>query len=189
MKKKKIIILIAVLFIILGIIGYILWNNRITSTIYLDINPSIEINLTRNNKVKNILALNDDAKDIINDDLKGKSINDTLKVITNNVIEKGYVEDGNVVILLYTKGNIDKQELQNQIKTNFDKKELYADIIIVDNVTKEDEELANKYNISPAKASYINSVSKDNSNLSIDTLLEKSVKEIKETKEKMEIFV
>ena len=50
MKKK---ILIPTILII-GIISYILYNNRIVSTITLDINPSIEINLTKKgNKLKN----------------------------------------------------------------------------------------------------------------------------------------
>ena len=42
------------LLLLIEICGFIIWNNRIVSTITLDINPSIEINLTINEKVKSI---------------------------------------------------------------------------------------------------------------------------------------
>ena len=46
--KKKIIIPIGIVALFL-VIGFIIFdNNKIVSTITLDINPSIEINLTRN---------------------------------------------------------------------------------------------------------------------------------------------
>ena len=74
MKKKIIISIIGCLILIIGIIGFIIWNNnRIVSTFTLDINPSIEINLDKNDKVKSVVALNEDAKGIIGKDLKGKT--------------------------------------------------------------------------------------------------------------------
>lgn len=62
MKKKIVISIIVVLILVIGIVSFILFNNSITTTITLDINPSIEINLTRNKKIKNVVALNDTAK-------------------------------------------------------------------------------------------------------------------------------
>ena len=56
MKKKNIIpICIFALFLVIGFI--IFDNNKIVSTITLDINPSVQINLTKNKKVK----ISDDA--------------------------------------------------------------------------------------------------------------------------------
>ena len=105
--KKKIIIPIGIVALFL-VIGFIIFdNNKIVSTITLDINPSIEINLTRNEKVKSVVALNEDAKEIVNGNLKGKSIDDTLKQITDNLIEKGYVaEENSLEIILYSEGDI-----------------------------------------------------------------------------------
>lgn len=183
MKKNIIISVIVCFIIVIGFIGFIFWNNKIVSIITLDINPSVKINLTRNEKVKSIEALNDDAKDIISNNLKGKSLDDTLKLITNNLVDKGYVEDGNVAILLYSNGNIKNEDIESKIKDIFNDKEMAADIIIVDNITKKDEEIAKKYNISPAKASYINSIKEDNDNIDIDSIKDKSVDEIRETKE------
>ena len=53
---------------------------------------------------------------------------------------------------------------------------------MIEKISKEDEKLAKKYNISPAKAAYINFIIKDNKSISIKKLIDKSVKELSETK-------
>ena len=73
MKKIIILLVIIILLLVVGIFGYIKYTNKIVSTVTLDINPSIEINLNKSNKVVNVIALNEDAKDIIGSDLKGKT--------------------------------------------------------------------------------------------------------------------
>ena len=65
MKKKIVISIIVALILVIGIVSFILFNNSITTTITLDINPSIEISLTRNKKIKNVVALNDAAKKVL----------------------------------------------------------------------------------------------------------------------------
>ena len=181
MNKKKIIPIFII--IVIGVIGFIFWNNKTISTITLDINPSIEINLKRNNKVKSVVALNDDAKDIINNDLFGKSLKDALKIITDKVIEKGYAPEGYVDILIYTKDGALSENVSNELSKNFGMKRIGTDIIIVKKVTKEDEMLAQKYNITPAKAAYINTVTKEIENITIEDLVSKPVRELKETKQ------
>ena len=182
--KKKIIIPIGIVALFL-VIGFIIFdNNKIVSTITLDINPSIEINLTRNEKVKSVVALNEDAKEIVNGNLKGKSIDDTLKQITDNLIEKGYVTEENFLeIILYSEGDISNKELETKLKETLEKKKIDSNIITIKKVSKEDEELAKKYDVSPAKISYIKSIIKDNENINIEDLSNKSVSELKETKE------
>jgi len=182
MKKKIIISSVVVLVLILGIIGFYIWDNRVISTITLDINPSVEINLKRGNKVKSIKALNSDAKDIISG-VKGKKLDKALETLTNNVIEKGYANEGEVVILISSDGNVKNKTIEETLKSSFDKKNIPVEVITIKNITKEDEELAKKYNITPAKASYIKSVVKENEHLEIKDLIDKSVKELNYTKE------
>jgi len=181
--KKKIIIPIGIVALFL-VIGFIIFdNNKIVSTITLDINPSIEINLTRNEKVKSVVALNEDAKEIVNGNLKGKSIDDTLKQITDNLIEKGYVAEENFLeIILYSEGDISNKELETKLKETLEKKKIDSNITTIEKVSKEDEELAKKYDVSPAKISYIKSIIKDNENINIEDLSNKSVSELNETK-------
>lgn len=180
--NKKIIIPIFII-IVIGFIGFIFWSNMTISTITLDINPSIEINLKRNNKVKSVVALNDDAKAIISNNLSGKSLENTLKIITNKVIEKGYAPEGYINILIYTKDSALSENVSNELSKNFGMKHIGTDIIIVKEVTKEDEMLAQKYNITPAKASYINTVTKEIENITVEDLVSKPIRELKETKQ------
>ncbi len=77
MKKKFTIFIIILFVLIISIIGFVLWNNRTVPTIFLDINPSIEINLNKKGIVKSVKALNKDAEYVINN-LKGKTLEDSL---------------------------------------------------------------------------------------------------------------
>ena len=78
MKKKIIISIIICLIIVIGLISYNIWDNRVVSIITLDINPSIEIKLNRKEKVVSVVALNSDAKEVISNDLKGKKLDKAL---------------------------------------------------------------------------------------------------------------
>jgi hypothetical protein len=179
MKKKIIIPIIVCLIIIIGITGFIIWNNRTVSTITMDINPSIEINLNGNDRVNSVEALNNEAKDIISDDLNGKTIDEAFNIISNKVIEKGYtnnIED--LGIIVYTKGNINNNEVASKIQNEFDKNKVHTEVIIVEEITEEDESLAKNYNVSPAKMAYIKSIN-DND---VEKLIDKSVSELREIK-------
>ena len=184
MKKKVIIPIIVVVLVLIIVTICLIFNNKITSTITLDINPSIEINLNKNEEIINVIALNDEAKDIINDNLKGKNIKDTLNTIIDNLIKKGYASSGeSVEVILYTDGNISNKQLEKELTKAFREKYINPDIITIDKITKDDKKIAKKYNISPAKASYIKTITKKNNNISFEDLANKSVKELKETKE------
>ena len=179
MKNK---IIIVCLIIVIGFAGFIIWNNRVMSTITLDINPSLEINLDKESNVKNIIALNNDAKDIISNKLRGKSLDYTLDTITNNLIEKGYVNDNQIEIIIYSTGIINRDDVELKIKNSFAEKNINVEARAISNVTKEDKKLAKKYNVSPAKISYIKSIIEENENISIDNLANKSIRELDETK-------
>ncbi len=182
MKDKKIIYILVGLIFILGIMGFILWNNRTISTITLDINPSVEIKLGKNEKVKSVKALNEDAKDIITSDLKGTSLEDSINKLTEKVIEKGYAEEGRVVVLVYSKGSTDNQNVEEIVRKSFDERHIQLELIAVENISKEDIKLAKKNNISPAKAAYINSIVEEKAKIEIKDLVEKPVEELLETK-------
>ena len=157
MKKRVFIYILIILLLILGIL-FVLNNNKIVSTITLDINPSIEINLMKNNQVKNVIGLNDEAKIVISDDLKGKTLDYALESIINNLIDKGFIESNDTEVILYSKGEIETKEIEIKLEEKFNKHQMHANVIVVENVTEEDEKLAKEYNISPAKVSYINSI-------------------------------
>lgn len=181
MRKKFI---IPIIILIIGIVSFIIINNnKVVSIITLDINPSIEIKLNNKDKVIKIVALNNDAKEIIESKFKGQPLDKTIESITNNIINKGYTDEKEIEIIIYSEGKINNNKIETIIKDNFDKKEIPVGIIKVEKITKEDKELAKKYNISPAKISYIKTITKENENVSLDDLATKSVNELKETKQ------
>ncbi len=188
MNKKVIISLVAgILVLTMVVVSVIIFNNinnKIVSTITLDINPSIEIDLNNQEKVVNIIALNNDAKEIINDNLKGKSIDEFLGNITDKLINKGYANEEELLeVILYTNGNISNRILEEKLTNTFKEKRIVSDIIIVDKITNDDEELAKKYNVSAAKVSYIKSIVKENEHVNLEDLTDKPVNELKEIKE------
>ena len=182
MKKKIIIFIIVCLIILIGAIGFVFWNNRVVSTITLDINPSIEIVLNKEGKVAKVIALNNDSKDIISKDLKRKSLDDALDIIANNIIEKGYVDEDHIEIIIYSNGNVNSNDVEFKIKDSFSKRQVGVQAIVISNVTKEDEKLAKEYNVSPAKIAYVKSIIQDNENITIDNLADRTIRELDETK-------
>ena len=182
MKKKIIFSIIICLVLLICITSFIFWNNRVVSTITLDINPSIEINLDKKDIIKSIIALNDDAKEIVNNSLKGKSLDEVLNSITDKLIEKEYVDSDNLVdIILYSDGNISNKEVKNKLGDIFHKNDISFEMITIKKITSEDKKLAKKYNISPAKIAYIKKLSKNDKNINIDNYANKSISEIRET--------
>lgn len=181
MKKKILIPIIIFLIIVITITCIILLNNKKYSTLLLDINPSIEITFD-DNEVIDIKAINDDAKDIINDDFKGQELDIVLEEICGKLIEEGYTDDGGVTVLLYVEG-ASSNDLENKIKNSFVKRNINPEVIVIDNITEEDKKIAEEYNISASKASYINSLKKDTDTFTYEELIDKSSKELKQMKE------
>lgn len=179
MKNKIIIPIIVVLVLIIGII-YNFINNRVVSTITIDINPSIEINLNKKEKVVKVKALNEDAKELVNKKYNKKTLEETFELLVTELIDKGY--DNNMNVILYADGKVKDEDVAKKVEFIFGKKDIHTEIIVIEEVTKEDKELAKKYNISPAKASYIKTIIKDKENISVDALANKSVNELNETK-------
>ena len=183
--NKKIIIPLGVIFVLAIVIFFIKYkDNKIVSTITLDINPSIELNLTNDKVVKSVIALNDDAKEIISGSIEGKSLEDALNIITTNLIEKDYINTNELVdIILYADGSLSSNNVKKSLTNSLNDKNISPNIIVIDSITEEDKELSKKYNVTPAKVSYIKRITNDNKNINIDTLVNKSVNELKETKE------
>lgn len=182
MKKKIIIPIIVLIILVIGISFFVFSGEKIFTTITLDINPSLEINLNSEEKVISVIALNDDANTVINNNLKGKSLDDVLEIIINNTIDKFLIEEEHTDIILYSTGEVSHEKIDSIIKSNFDKKDIAVNIIVINDITDEDKNLAKKYNISPAKVEYLKTIINNHENISIDIIANKSVTELEDTK-------
>lgn len=186
--KKKIIIGVSVLVvIILGIITFLLLNKKekvkkpiekfddVTMyTITLDINPSIKIELNKDKKVINVTALNDDAKEVINEDFKEKTFEEEIELLSVNLNNKHLLEDATIIVTIE---NMDETEVKDILNKAFETKSVTYDLLIPQ-VTESAKEIASKYNISEGKAAYLESIINENPKLNIEDIASSSVKEI-----------
>lgn len=201
MKKKIVIIIGVVVVLLLGSVGvYLIINNNrnnnnivetpkekeeVVSTVILDINPSIKIELNKDNEVIKVTALNEDAKDLVNDSYKGINIKNAIKEITTKLYDKGYL-NGDTTILLNTTGIIKNEMIKELFSEELTLKKVKYEIIVPE-ITDSSKELAQKYQITESKATYLEEVIKSNPDLKIEDLVDKSINEIvKVVKEKEE---
>lgn len=182
--KKKITLIISVVLLSIIIVAsstYTILKNRsnkdqesntVASIIYLDINPSIKIELDKNNKVIKVKPLNEDAKKITNDNYEGKELTETIKLIKINLEKEGFLK-ADTTILLNTSGQIKEDTVKTILVAN-----LNSTKVIIPKINESSKEIAKKYNITESKAAYIEETIKENKNLSIEDLKDKSVNEI-----------
>lgn len=179
-KKKIIIISIIVMLIIsIGCIGisHYININKVVTTITLDINPSIEIELNKKNQVINVKTLTSDIPNIDIKKYKRKPIDDLLYDITTVLIENGFVKENKMSILLNVEGNNIKDSISNSIKEIFKERKIDYDIIVQES-NKELADKAEQYNISNSKASYIEEIIKENPEYKFEDLTDSSINEL-----------
>jgi ribosome-associated translation inhibitor RaiA len=88
------------------------------STVTIDINPQIEITLDEDDKVINVVALNDDGTDIVSNigEFKRVNINTVLEHLVNELYNEGYLENTDNYMMVYVQGeNIEIQERIQQM--------------------------------------------------------------------------
>ncbi len=181
MKKKIIIPVVICILVIMCVVVFLLLNRKTGTVITLDINPSIEIVLDKDENIISISALNEDAKDIVAIDFNNKTLDDVFGSIVDKLIDNELTSDNSVDVIIYSKGDMKGSKVAEKLEFNFGQKNIHAETIVIDKITKEDIELAAKYNVSPAKASYIKTIVKDNENIKVEDLINKPVREVNNT--------
>lgn len=183
MKNKYIVFVLIILILIIGVIYYLISDDGIVSRITLDINPSIELGLDSKERVVSYKALNDDAKDIVDSSLKGKKLDVVFDSIVQSLVEEDYANSQDLLnVIVYSKGDISNTVVRAKLSQTFTENNINTNVIVIENITKEDEKLSKKYNITPAKASYINSIVKDSEEVDAENFIDKSADELNETK-------
>lgn len=194
MKEKKIVLIVSIILTsILVITGSILCyfnyeeirkeKNTITSVLTIDVNPSLEINLNKDNEVVSVIALNDDSKELLKDkSFKGDTIDEAINTLVDLLKEKNYLSEETNTILINVKS--DNENLSSIVKESVDKvttkKEINTEVVVLEvEETDELKKLAKEYNITLSKAYYISEQIKDQEGLNIEEFVNTSVSEIK----------
>ena len=152
-------------------------DTTITSSIVLDINPSLKIELNKENKVINLIGLNEDGKKVIINDYKGKVLNEVIKSILEKSFSLEYLKD-DTTILVSVDGTYKADDLKTIISEYLESKSIKGEVIIP-TITESSKEIASKYNLTESKASYLEEIIKVTS-LKIEDVKDMSVQDAKE---------
>ena len=169
--------------------------HAVASVVSLDVNPSIELKVSRNEKVLACVPLNEDAKAILADmsngaDLKGAKLDVAVNAIVGSLVRNGYLDSisSAIMISVEDKDTARAEKLQRELTSAVDgvlqTSEAKA-AVLTQTLTQDAarEQQARENNISSGKAALVNRVLAINPSLKFDALAKLSVEELKDLAE------
>ena len=169
--------------------------HAVASVVSLDVNPSIELKVSRNAKVLSCTPLNEDAKAILADmsggaDLKGAKLDVAVNTIVGSLVRNGYLNSisSAIMISVEDKDTARAEKLQRELTSAVDgvlqTSEAKA-AVLTQTLTQDAglEQQARENNISTGKAALVNRVLALNPALKFDALAKLSVEELKDLAE------
>ena len=169
--------------------------HAVASVVSLDVNPSIELKVSKSEKVLVCTPLNEDAKAILADmgdgaDLKGAKLDVAVNAIVGSLVRNGYLNSisSAIMISVEDKDTARAEKLQRELTNTVDgvlqTSEAKA-AVLTQTLTQDAarEQLAQENNISTGKAALVNRVLALNPALEFDALAKLSVEELKDLAE------
>lgn len=196
-KKKWATLVAACLAVILLGGGGVLYQqaNAAASVVSLDVNPSIELRVSRSEKVLACAPLNEDAKAILADmgggaDLKGAKLDVAVNAIVGSLVRNGYLSSisSAIMISVEDKNTARAEKLQRELtdtvddalQTGASKASVLTQTLTQDAAR---EQQARENSISTGKAALVNRILAINPALTFDALAKLSVEELKDLAE------
>ena len=169
--------------------------HAVASVVSLDVNPSIELKVSRNEKVLVCTPLNEDAKAILADmgdgaDLRGAKLDVAVNAIVGSLVRNGYLNSISSAIMISVEDNdtARAEKLQRELTSTVDgalqTSEAKASVLtqtLTQNAGLEQQ--ARENSISTGKAALVNRVLALNPALKFDALAKLSVEELKDLAE------
>ena len=205
-KKISFAVVAACLVLVAGIFGFSYYSNNIAvdSIIDIDVNPSIEIKANKNDKVLEVVAINDDGVQILDGmDLKNAELKVAVNAVIGSMVKKGYFSelDSGILVSVENKNEAKaeriRKEIVQDIDAQFEQNNILAPVInqAVDPSHSDDaDKFAAEHKISYGKALFILNLVKKDASLNADALAKLDIYEIaklvrgRENKELVEIF-
>ena len=169
--------------------------HAVASVVSLDVNPSIELKVSRSEKVLVCTPLNEDAKAILADmgdgaDLKGAKLDVAVNAIVGSLVRNGYLDSISSAIMISVEDNdtARAEKLQRELTSTVDgvlqTSEAKASVL-TQTLTQDAglEQQARENSISTGKAALVNRVLALNPALKFDALAKLSVEELKDLAE------
>ena len=160
------------------ILGGVYFNNHydIQNTIGIDVNPSLELKVNKQNEVREVVANNDDAESVLQDmDLVGSDINVAVNALIGSMVQLGYLDDLSNSILISVDGE-NSEALRVELLDNLNIGDDYS--VVSQEISDNYSDLATEYNISEGKVQLINQVIASNPIHTFDELAGLSINEL-----------
>ena len=169
--------------------------HAVASVVSLDVNPSIELKVSKSEKVLACTPLNEDAKAILADmgdgaDLKGAKLDVAVNAIVGSLVRNGYLSSISSAIMISVEDNdtARAEKLQRELTSTVDGvlQTSEAKASVLTQTLTQDAGLAQQArenSISTGKAALVNRVLALNPALKFDALAKLSVEELKDLAE------
>ena len=141
-------------------------NNAVASLVSLDVNPSIQLEVNKNEKVLSATPMNDDGAEILDGmDLKGTQADVAMYAIIGSILQHGYVDElaNSILITVEDDDQARGEKLQQELTAQADAALANAQVngAVLAQTLQNSEELSQKaqeYGISTGKAALIQAI-------------------------------
>ena len=168
-----------------GVLGY-QQNFAVASVVGIDVNPSIELSVSRNEKVRACQPLNDDGVIILEEmKLEGVDLSVAVNAIIGSMVKNGYVDEARNSVLVSVEGSSSRrnQALQDKVSAEVDaalKECAFSGAVIGQTISDRSgiEAKARQYGISVGKAALIQKIVDQDPTKNFEALLSAGISEL-----------
>ncbi|MBR2403382.1 MAG: PepSY domain-containing protein, partial [Lachnospiraceae bacterium] len=160
-------------------------NTKVDSVVSLDINPSIELTVSKNDKVLSAVALNEDAEKVLNGmDLKKVDLDIAINAIIGSLLKNGYLDEVYNAINVCVENDDTKRADEISAKIKSEISSIMAEKDLIGSVNSQScpldealKELADKYGVSVGKYMLAKQVS-DNLDIALEITVKMTISEL-----------
>lgn len=155
-------------------------------SVAFEVNPSIELTINDQRRVKKVICHNEDAQLVMDDmDLLNTDLDVAINALIGSMFKYGYITEINNSILVSVQGKNQetrkqlKQEIAGDVKNILSGYSIDASVVSQDyDFSKEREKLAKTYNISVGKVTLIQKLIEKSSNYDFEDLVHLSISDL-----------
>ncbi len=161
-------------------------NTRVCATVALDVNPSIELNVNRRERVVSVSPINNDGKQILGDmDLTGSDLQVAVNALVGSMLRQGYLSELSNSILISVDSSDPsesaalQERLTQEVAALLDTNS-FSGAVLSQTVTTDAElsSLAEQYGLTPGKAQLIRRITESHPQHTFEDLAGLSVNEL-----------
>lgn len=186
MKKYSILLSAALMMGLVSGCGSATGGEEVSTVITMDVNPSIQMRLNRDDAVVSVIGENKEAEEILKDmDLEQTDMTVAVNAVIGSMVKQGYLTtDNNTVLLSVENDDADERsrvekELSENISSTLSTYDISGAILAQDMDIDDDmETIVNKYDISYGKAALIEEIMEERSDYQIEDLVKLSAQEL-----------